>query len=196
MIKKILKKFKENIKEEIKEEILKEINQSKNEYFKENEKIKLKENLNGRSIHKKVIPTVYNLSNLLIKLKQNNWNYSELKQWEKRCYKAYDIASMETRLKEKDLTEQKNIIRNHILSNDIDCFGAHLVDIYIVAYVSENYGTKKEIFEKYLMDNDVTKRSGSVNAIYQVGKNDGIFLGILNNDGTVLDWDFMKRWIS
>ncbi|MFT5871416.1 MAG: hypothetical protein ACI8WT_000334 [Clostridium sp.] len=32
-------------------------------------------------------------------------------------------------------------------------------------------------------------------AIYQVGKGDGFFLRILNKDGTVRDWEFMKRWV-
>jgi hypothetical protein len=32
-------------------------------------------------------------------------------------------------------------------------------------------------------------------AIWQVGKSDGVFLGILNNDGTVKDWDFMNKWV-
>lgn len=63
MVKNILKKFKENIKAELKEEILNEINESS----KSNKKIKLKESLNGKSIHRKVIPAVYNLRNLLMK---------------------------------------------------------------------------------------------------------------------------------
>jgi hypothetical protein len=34
------------------------------------------------------------------------------------------------------------------------------------------------------------------NAIYQVEKGDGVFLRILNNDGTVKDWEFMYKWVN
>ncbi|MPM58076.1 hypothetical protein SDC9_104905 [bioreactor metagenome] len=33
-------------------------------------------------------------------------------------------------------------------------------------------------------------------AIYNVGKGDGVYLKILNEDGTVRDWGFMKQWIG
>jgi hypothetical protein len=38
-------------------------------------------------------------------------------------------------------------------------------------------------------------KDNSANAIWQVGKGDGIYLGILNQDGSVKDWDFIKKWI-
>lgn len=40
----------------------------------------------------------------------------------------------------------------------------------------------------------ITEKLGSAKAIYQVGKGDGVYLEILNNDGTIKDWTFFKKW--
>lgn len=47
-------------------------------------KIYLPDNLRGRSIHDNVIPTVCNLKNMLLKLKDLHGNISLLKPWEKK----------------------------------------------------------------------------------------------------------------
>jgi hypothetical protein len=31
---------------------------------------------------------------------------------------------------------------------------------------------------------------------WQVGKGDGVFLDVLNNDGTIKDWDFLINWLQ
>ena len=41
----------------------------------------------------------------------------------------------------------------------------------------------------------ITEKLGSAKAIYQVGKGDGIYLEILNNDGTIKDWNFFEKWV-
>ena len=41
----------------------------------------------------------------------------------------------------------------------------------------------------------ISDKPGSAQAIWQVGKGDGVYLGILNEDGMVKDWDFIKLWI-
>lgn len=51
----------------------------------------LPDNLLGRSITVKVIPTVYNIKNLLEKLQDNGWNIEALKHWKIRCFKAYRL---------------------------------------------------------------------------------------------------------
>lgn len=33
-------------------------------------------------------------------------------------------------------------------------------------------------------------------AIWQVGKGDGVYLGILNYDGRIKDWEFFNKWIK
>lgn len=52
---------------------------------------KLPNDLKGRSLHEMAIPTVCNLENMLNKLIKVNGDFNQLKQWEKRGYKAYNI---------------------------------------------------------------------------------------------------------
>lgn len=92
--------------------------------------------------------------------------------------------------------EWKNIVRNHILNSKSFNLGASVIDIYLVAYVTETYGVGKEVFSKYVKDNGITNRDNSVNAIWQVGKGDGVYLDVLNYDGMVKDWDFFNKWIK
>lgn len=73
---------------------------------------------------------------------------------------------------------------------------ASCIDIYLVAYVAETYGTGKEKFYEYIRNNGISNKINSAQAIWQVGKGDGVFLGIRNNDGTVKDWDFINEWIN
>ena len=40
------------------------------------------------------------------------------------------------------------------------------------------------------------RKKNSAQAIWQVGKGDGVYLGILNLDGTVKDWNFINKWIK
>ncbi|MPM58077.1 hypothetical protein SDC9_104906 [bioreactor metagenome] len=57
-----------------------------------NGRIELPYELRGKSINsEKIIPTVYNLKNMLVKLQEANGDYNNLKQWEKRSYKHYCI---------------------------------------------------------------------------------------------------------
>lgn len=159
-----------------------------------NGKLILPDNLKGRSLHTKVIPTVCNLENMLEKLIKVGGDYYKLRQWEKRSYKAYRIGEIVDTLLFTEKNNWKDIIREHILSKRPSDFGASCIDIYIVAYVTETYGTGKDIFCKYIKDNEISKKKNSAQAIWQVGKGDGVFLDILNLDGTVKDWDFIKKW--
>ncbi|MFT9495889.1 hypothetical protein [Anaerosolibacter sp.] len=52
---------------------------------------KMPDRIMGRSLNYKVIPTVCNLKNMLSKLMDVNGDFRQLKQWEKRSYKAYNI---------------------------------------------------------------------------------------------------------
>lgn len=88
------------------------------------------------------------------------------------------------------------IIREHILKGDPNDFGVHCIDIYLVAYVSEKYGRGKEKFFEHIKSKGISEKANSAQAIWQVGKGDGQFLGILNNDGSVKDWSFMANWIG
>lgn len=165
-------------------------------FFKKRNKIhRLPDNLRGRSIHAKVIPTVCNLKNMLNKLVQVQGDFSQLKQWEKRSYKAYKIDEIKNKLINSSEVKRGQIVRNHILSNHPSDFGASCIDIYLVAYVAETYGAGKDIFFEYIMENGISDKYNSAQAIWQVGKGDGVYLGILNDDGTIKDWNFINKWL-
>ena len=159
-------------------------------------KIYLPDNLRGRSIHDNVIPTVCNLKNMLLKLKELHGDVSLLKPWEKRSYDAYRIEDVKIDILHSRQEEWKDIIRNHILSGDPSDFGAGCIDIYLVAYVSETLGAGKKRFFQYIKESGISERDNTAQAIWQVGKGDGMFLGILNDDGTIKDVEFIKNWIS
>jgi len=156
----------------------------------------LPDSLRGRSIHVKVIPTVYNLKNMLSKLVEVKGDYLKLKQWEKRSYKAYKIDDIKLKILNSPPYQWKDIIRNHILNGRPSDFGANCIDIYLVAYVAEKYGTGREIFFDYIKRNSISDKINSALAIWQVGKGDGVYLGILNEDGTIKDWSFMQQWLD
>lgn len=88
------------------------------------------------------------------------------------------------------------VIREHILNSSFDKLGASPFDIYIVAYVAENIDTGRDAFIEYCLNNGMAGTYNSANAIYMVGKGDGVYLRILNDDGTVRDWEFMNRWVK
>lgn len=155
----------------------------------------LPNNLRGRSIHLNVIPTVCNLKNTLKKLKEVHGDVSQLKQWEKRSYQAYHLEKIKMELLELNQVRQIELIRNHILNHHPADLGASCIDIYLVAFVAENYGTGKNTFFNYIKTSGISDKENTAQAIWQVGKGDGLFLNILNEDGTVKDWQFLNRWM-
>lgn len=160
------------------------------------ERILLPDNLRGVSIHQNVIPTVCNLKNMLNKLKFVSGNYYRLKYWEKRCYKAYKIDKIEHCILDNPADKWQEIIKEHILSRNPKDFGANCIDIYLVAYVAENYGSGRQTFFQYIKDTGISDKKNSAQAIWQVGKGDGVYLNVLYDDGTVKDWDFFARWLN
>lgn len=162
-----------------------------------NKPFELHYELRGKKIKsEKIIPTVCNLKNMLSKLAERGGEYSYLKVWEQRAYKHYNIEKIQKQVLAASSDEQINILREHILNNSFEQLGANAFDIYIVAYVAENIDTGKEAFIDYCLNNGLTRTANSSIAIYSVGKGDGVFLRILNMDGTVRDWDFMNRWVK
>lgn len=156
----------------------------------------LSENLRGRSIHAKVIPTVCNLKNMLEKLVQVNGDFAKLKQWEKRSYKAYCIEEVKNRIITSPQYAWKDIVRDHILSKPPSDFGANVIDIYLVAYVAETIGDGKAEFFKYVNEDGISDKYNSAQAIWQVGKGDGVYLEILHGNGKIKDWNFISKWIE
>lgn len=131
--------------------------------------------------------------NKLVLLKDD---YSQLKQWEKRSYQVYRIDKIQNEILSSSPEKWKNIIKQHILNGDPKDFGASCIDIYLVAFVAENYSPGKDSFFDYIKDSGISDKENTAQAIWQVGKGDGVFLGLLNNDGKVRDWDFFTSWIT
>lgn len=155
----------------------------------------LPDTLRGRSIHTKVIPTMCNVKNMLNKLVLSGGDFNQLKQWEKRSYIAYKIDDIKNDIINSDKSEWPGIIRSHILSKRPPEFGASVIDIYLVAYVAENFHEGRETFFKYIKQSGISDNEKSAQAIWQVGKGDGIFLDILYNNGRIKDWKFIYKWI-
>ena len=156
----------------------------------------LPDNLRGRDIHNRVIPTVCNLKNMLDKLVEVQGDFSQLKQWEKRSYISYRIEHVKSEILHSSESEWRHIIRRHILNGNPLDFGASCIDIYLVGYVAETYGKGKNFFFEYIKKNNISNKDNSAQAIWQVGKGDGIYLDILNNDGMIKDWIFIKEWLQ
>lgn len=132
---------------------------------------------------------------MLSKLAECSGDVSKLKPWEKRSYQAYLIEDIKNKILTEHPSSWRNIIRSHILISSSMDLGASVIDIYLVAYVAENFGTGRERFFQYIKSNNISDKDNSANAIWQVGKGDGAYLGILNQNGSVKDWDFMNKWI-
>jgi hypothetical protein len=158
--------------------------------------IDLPDNLRGRSIFNKIIPTVCNLKNMLLKLNELQGDVSLLKPWEKRSFDAYRIDKVKRMLLDSSQSEWKGLIRKHILQGDPSEFGASCIDIYLIAYVAHTFGAGKEKFFQYVKNKGISKKDNTAQAIWQVGKGDGVFLDILNDDGTIKDVEFIKNWIK
>ncbi|MBM7554484.1 hypothetical protein [Thalassobacillus pellis] len=158
--------------------------------------ILLPNHLRGRSIHTNVIPTVSNLKNMLKKLEESHGDESQLPSWDRRSYKAYQLDAIKSKLLSSPPDERIEFVKGHILNTDPSKLGASCLDIYLVAYVTETFGKEKSIFFKYIIDNGITDKENSAQAIWQVGKGDGTYLGVLEDDGSIKDWNFFARWIK
>lgn len=159
-------------------------------------KLVLPDNVKGRSIYEKVIPTVCNLKNMLQKLVAVNGDVDLLKPWELRSYNAYLIDRIEPKILISGQRGWKEIIKNHILLSDPLELGASCIDIYLVAYVASNNGPGKGSLFEFVKENRISQAKNSAQAIWQVGKGDGVYLDLLNQDGTVKNPKFFKNWTS
>ncbi|WP_455804698.1 hypothetical protein [Clostridium butyricum] len=162
----------------------------------DNSRLNLPTVFRNRNIFTKVIPTVCNLKNMLNHLEEYNWDFRKLKQWEKRSYKAYNIESIITELKQSLKENWSGVIKEHILTLYGDEIGASCVDIYLVAYAAINYGIGSENMYSLVQEKNISDKIGSSNAIYQVGKGDGVYLGILDDSGRIIDTEFFDKWID
>jgi hypothetical protein len=158
-----------------------------------NEKI-LPDNIKGRSLYKLIIPTVCNLRNMLNKLEEIDGDFNQLKSWEKRSYKSYNIKQIQNSILHQSEVTKKRKIKKHILSLHPDNIGSSCADIYLIAYIAHNYDKGRARAFEWIFENGITGMLNSAQAIWQVGKGDGLYLGVLNEDGSIKDYDFFKKW--
>lgn len=157
--------------------------------------IELKDVLRERSINSKVIPCACSLKEVLLHLSEKNWNISKLKKYEKSCCEAYKLNQVLSMLKEFEEKYWPEIMKINVLSTYGEDIGANCAAIYLVGYVSEKMGIGEHMMKEYCKLAGITEKEICVKAIYNTGKNDGEYLGILNEDGTVADWDFLEKWV-
>lgn len=155
----------------------------------------LNNHLNGRSIFKKVIPTVNTLNNLIKRLDEVHWDIKLLNNWEKPIYKAYLLDAIKSQLIHVKNDERIDIIKKHILKTDSNFLGSHPICIYLIAYFlqrSENPSLND--FKEFCIKNNISDKDHSASAIWQVGLNDGKFLNLFNDQYEIIDIDFFLVW--
>ncbi|MGD6856700.1 hypothetical protein [Bacillus infantis] len=157
---------------------------------------KLPETIGGRNIHERVIPTVCNLENMINKLFLLNGDVQKLNAWEKSCFKAYCLEKLKLPLLVSGKNTRIELLREHILKNNPKDLGANCICIYLVAYVSEKIGGGRNNFFEYVKNSGISEKAGSAQAMWQVGKRNGVYLKILNDDGSVRDWEFFSEWLA
>ncbi len=157
--------------------------------------IDLPDNIRGRNLFEDMIPTVGTLEDTLNKLKQAEGNFTYLEIEEKRSYAAYCIENIGKKILRSGDNKWVDIVKDHILKTDPFDLGANPLSIYLLAYVSENYGQGQERFNEYIIEHKISNNVEDALAIWEVGISDGIYLELLKVDGTVCDWNFFKKWI-
>lgn len=151
--------------------------------------------LQGRDIFSRVIPTVSSLNNLCNKLDQIDWDYSELKSWEKTSFNAYNLDNIKAELKQSDDKDRSKIIKSNLLQINAHNLGPHPICIYLVAYfIQLKKSTDLGVFKKFVIDNGISNREASASAIWSVGTNDGKFLNLFDSRLNIIELDFFEKW--
>ena len=160
------------------------------------EKLKdmLPDHLKMRSITESAIPKTYSLKTVLNQMIEMKGLDCTLKSKGKSCYKAYELGEIEDILLESYKEEWPCIVKAHLLSKSLYELGANAIAIYLIAFISENYGPGKEIFSRAVKELEITKKENLIRTIWKVGQCDGQYLGVLNADGTIRDKNFFRQW--
>ncbi|WP_164126930.1 hypothetical protein [Sphingobacterium luzhongxinii] len=139
----------------------------------------------GRNIFSRIVPTVCNLEPMLHNLREQDWNWSMLRDWERAQYRAYRMDDIVTKLKQTPEVQWKDIIKQHLLECEVHELGPHPMDIYLLAYYAKsNRKRNRKDFIAFVKESGISEKDLSGSAIWQVG---------LKEDGWVLDWDFVNR---
>ncbi|MDE5977682.1 MAG: hypothetical protein K2G70_04350 [Turicibacter sp.] len=162
----------------------------------EHVKAMLPDHLRGRSITTRVIPMVSGLKVMLKHLVELNGDASLLRPWDKHCYKSYCMNEIQDLVLESYPEDWPEIMKEHLLRKDPCELGASAIDIYLVAYITENFGVGKDIFIHHIEEMGISTKASSAKAIWNIGKSDGVYLGVLNQDGSIRDFNFFSQWLQ
>ena len=58
------------------------------------------------------------------------------------------------------------------------------------------YHTSNHSVSFYIKQSGISEKEKTAQAIWQVGKGDGVYLEVLNDDGSIQDWTFIMDWIK
>lgn len=153
--------------------------------------------LRGRNIIENIEPKKQTLKELLSELEKNDWNRSRLLKKYNSLLDDYKLETVLIQLKEAKEEKWVKIIKNQILKLYGDEIMNKYVCIYLVGYcTSLNLeDSLRKIVNKLCIDGGISYSSYKIKKIIDSGINDGVYLGILNNDGTIKDQTFFRNWI-
>ncbi|MDU1605142.1 MAG: hypothetical protein E6845_19480 [Clostridium sp.] len=157
----------------------------------------LSDYIRGRSIKEKIIPQGSSLKGTLTHLKEKNWDYEKLTSSYKKTFDCYRLDKVIEKLKIATDAEYVSIIKDNILTLYEDDIGINCIDIYIIAYVlagEDNIDLNQGVYE-FLKENNISESQYTTKKIIRIGKGDGVFLEILDDDGMVADYEFFRKWI-
>jgi len=159
-------------------------------------KIKLKKDLRGRVLCQDISPTNISLEKLLKRLDSLEWEVGSLSNYERRVYESYKLGAVIDQMRIADIEKRKILVRENILNlfgNDI---GDNCMVIYLIAYCVYRYPelTISSALKKFFEEEEIKKNSYEKRTIINIGLFDGMFLGILDKKGNVINVPFVKKW--
>ncbi|MGJ1193299.1 hypothetical protein [Sphingobacterium siyangense] len=153
--------------------------------------------IHGRSIFKRVIPTVNYLERTFKSLEQNRWSYTDLKSWEQQIIKGYALQDIIHELRTEDQQSKVSIVRNQILKHNANDLGTYPLAIYLIVYfIQQTESNQYKSFVEFAQDNGITQNLNSISAIWSCGTKDGKYLGILDDSLKIIDIDFLHIWAN
>lgn len=152
--------------------------------------------LRGRNIIQDIVPRKQTLKELLIQLERNDWDRSKLSLKYNNIFDDYKLEEILMKLKEEKKENWAKIIKNRILELYGDEISSKYACIYLVGYCMnfDIENTIRKTIKKICIDNEVIYTSYEIGKIINSGISDGVYLGILNNDGLIEDNIFFKNW--
>lgn len=153
--------------------------------------------LRGRDIIENIEPKKLTISELLNELEKKSWDRTRLGKRYNNLIDDYKLGALLMKLKEVNKEKRTKIIKNEILELYGDEISSKYVCIYLVAYCTSlnlNYSLRKIVAEMF-NEAGLSYTYYKIKKIIDSGINDGVYLGILNTDGSIKDELFFKNWI-